>query len=126
MQSSPVCLPSDQPPVLLYPSRESNLLANLGTRRRGKRKTCSIRLDRDDLGSGGRASNIDHQHFVLAQLGYLGLFAVCCLDTEETSEKEVVDLELLVDGRKMSSKTQHEADQTIGSAESRVYPSTDT
>ena len=33
-------------------------------------------LDSDDPAAGGEASNVDHQHLVLGQLGNLGAFLV--------------------------------------------------
>lgn len=67
-----------------------------------------------------------YQNFVLCKLGYLGLFAVCSLDTEQSSEEKVVDFELGVDVRKMSTKTKYETDETIRTTQSRVNACTDT
>jgi len=67
-----------------------------------------------------------YQNFILCKFGDLGLLAVGGLDTEQSSEKEVVDLELSVDVGEMSTKTKDETDETIRTAEGRVHASTDT
>lgn len=85
-----VC-PSNKPPMLLDTTRQSNLLTDLGTRGGGERKTGGVSLDGNDLGTGGGGTNVDHEHFVLAELRDLGLLAVGGLDTEQPSEKKVVD-----------------------------------
>ena len=67
-----------------------------------------------------------YQDFVLCKLRYLGLLAICSLDTEQSSKQEVVDLELSVDVREMSAETQDETDETIRATQGRVYAGTDT
>lgn len=67
-----------------------------------------------------------YQNFVLCKLGYLGLLAICSLDTEQSSEEEVVDFELGVDVGKMSTETKDETDKTIRTTQSRVNACTDT
>lgn len=64
--------------------------------------------------------SMTYQYFVLRELGNLGLLAVRSLDTEQSSEKEVVDLELSVDVWQMSAETQDETDKTIGTTQCRV------
>lgn len=67
-----------------------------------------------------------YQNFILCKFGDLGLLAVGRLDTEQSSEKEVVDLELSIDVGEMSAETKDETDETIRTAERGVYASTDT
>lgn len=67
-----------------------------------------------------------YQNFVLCELGNLGLLAVCGLDSEQPSEKEVVDLELSVNVGEMATETKDETNETIRTAERGVYACTDT
>jgi hypothetical protein len=67
-----------------------------------------------------------YQDFVLCKLGYLGLLAVCSLDTEQSSEKEVVDFELGVNVGEMSTETEYESDKTIRTTQSRINACADT
>lgn len=112
--------------MLLNSSGEGNLLANLCACRAGELQPCGISLDSDNLGTGSGGANVDHEDFVLCQLGNLGLLAIGSLDTEETAEKEVVDLNLSVDGRELSTETKDETNKTIGTAEGWVNTSTHT
>jgi hypothetical protein len=112
--------------MLLDSAGKSNLLANLGTGRAGKLESGSIGLDGDDLGTSGGGTDVDHEDFVLCELGNLGLLAVGGLDTEQTTEQEVVDLDLSVDGRELATETKDETDQTIGTAEGGVNTGTNT
>lgn len=112
--------------MLLDSARKSNLLANLGTGRAGELQSGGISLDGDNLGTSGSRTNVDHEDFVLCELGNLGLLAVGGLDTEQTAEQEVVDLDLSVNSRELATETKDETDQTIGTAESGVDTSTNT
>jgi len=112
--------------MLLDSAGKSDLLANLGTGRAGKLKSGGIGLDGNDLGTSSGGTNVDHEDFVLCELGDLGLLAVGGLDTEQTTEQEVVDFDLSVDGGELATETKDETDQTIGTAESGVNASTNT
>ena len=59
---------------------------------------------------------ITYEHFVLRKLSNLRLLAVRRLDTEQSSEKEVVDLKLGVDIGKMATETEDETNETISTA----------
>lgn len=112
--------------MLLDSAGKSDLLADLGTGRAGELKSGGIGLDGDDLSTSGGRTNVNHEDFVLCELGNLGLFAIGSLDTEQTAEQEVVDLDLSVDGGELATETKDETDQTIGTAESGVDTSTNT
>jgi hypothetical protein len=112
--------------MLLDSAGKRNLLANLGTGRAGKLESGGIGLDGDDLGTSGGGTNVDHEDFVLCELGNLGLLAIGGLDTEQTTEQEVVDLDLGVDGGELATETKDETDQTIGTAEGGVNTGTNT
>jgi hypothetical protein len=126
ISSSEFDLPSDKTPMLLDSARKSDLLANLGTGRAGKLESGGIGLDGDNLGTSGGGTNVDHEDFVLCELGDLGLLAVGSLDTEQTAEEEVVDLDFGVDGGELATETKDETDQTIGTTEGGVNTSTNT
>lgn len=112
--------------MLLDSAGKSDLLANLGTRGASELQSGGIGLDGDDLGTSGGRTNVDHENFVLCELGDLGLLAIGSLDTEQTAEQEVVDLDLGVDGGELATETKDETDQTIGTAEGRVDTGTNT
>jgi hypothetical protein len=112
--------------VLLDSSAHGDLLADLCAGRAGELQLGGIVLDGDDLGTSGGGTNVDHEDFVLRQLGDLGLLAVGSLHTQKSPEEEVVDLNLGVDLGKLALETKDETDETIGTAESRVDASTDT
>lgn len=112
--------PTDQPPVLLDSSGQRNLLSLSGTSRRGQLKLSNIGLGGDDLGSSGGGSNVNHENLVLSQLSNLSLLSVGGLDSEKTSKKEEVDLEVSVDAGKLSLDSKDVTDETIGTAESGV------
>jgi hypothetical protein len=136
--------PTDQSPVLLDTSGQGDLLANLCAGGRCEGEAGSVGLDGDDLGTSGGRTNVDHlctcqflfsdhaqfvvsyQNFVLGQLGNLRLLAIGGLDTEQSAEKEVVDLNLGVNVGEMSTETEDETDKTIGTAKRRVDASTNT
>ena len=67
-----------------------------------------------------------YENFILCKLGDLGLLAVCGLYTKQSSEEEVVDFKLRVDVGKVAAKAQHETNQAISTAKSRIDPSSDT
>ena len=112
--------------MLLDSAGKSDLLANFGTGRAGELKSGGIGLDGDDLSTSGGRTNVNHEDFVLCELGNLGLLAIGSLDTEQTAEQEVVDLDFSVDGGELATETKDETDQTIGTAESGVDASTNT
>lgn len=112
--------------MFLYSAAERHLLADLRARRAGQSKARCIGLNGDHLSARCRAANVDHEHLVLRKLRDLGLLAVCRLDTEQAAEKEVVDLELRVDGGEVAAEAENETDQTIGTAERGVNAGTDT
>lgn len=112
--------------MLLDSSREGDLLANLSACRAGELQSCGICLDGNNLGTGGGRSDVNHENFVLCELGNLGLLAIGSLHTKKTAKKEVVDLNFSVDGRELATETKYETDETIGTAESRVDTSTNT
>ena len=78
--------PTDQPPVLLDSPGQSNLLSLLSTSRTSQLELSNISLGRNDLCTRGSRSDIDHENFVLGELGNLGLLSVGRLDSEETTE----------------------------------------
>jgi hypothetical protein len=119
-------LPSNKTPMLLNSAGKGDLLANLGTGRAGELKSGGIGLDGNDLGTSGGRTDVDHEDFVLCELSNLCLLAIGSLDTEQTTEQEVVDLNLSVDGGELATKTKDETDQTIGTAEGGINTSTNT
>lgn len=112
--------------MLLDSSGKGNLLANLCACGAGELQSSSVGLDGNDLGTGGGRSNVDHEDFVLCELGDLCLLAIGSLDSEKTAKKEVVDLDFRVDGGELAAETQHETDQTVSTAQSGVDTGTDT
>lgn len=112
--------------MLVDTTRQRNLLTILGTSRSGELELSTISLDGDDLRTGGGGADVDHENFVLGELGDLCLLAVGSLDTEETAEEEVVDFEVGVDGGELAAETEDETDKTIGTAEGGVHTGTDT
>ena len=118
--------PTDQTPMLLNTTAQSNLLAQACTGRAGQGKLSSIVLDGNDLGTSRRGTNVDHDDFVLGKLGDLGLLAVGCPYTEQTAQEVEVDFDLAVNLGKSALETKDETDQTIGTAQSRVNARTNT
>lgn len=118
--------PSDQPPVLLDTTAESNLLANVGASWGGEDKLRSVVLVSRNLGTGGCGTNVDHDDFVLGKLRNLGLLAIGCANTEETAEEVEVDFDFAVDLGKTAFQAQDVADEAIGSAESGIDAGADT
>lgn len=130
--------------MLLDTSGQSHLFANLCASRRGEGQTGSVSLDGDDFGTRSGRANVDHlkkvsalicvflsciktyEDFVLCKLGNLGLLAVCCLDSEQSSKEEVVDLELSVNVGKMAAETKDKTNETISTTQSRIYTCTNT
>lgn len=112
--------------MLLDSSAERDLLANLRASRAGKLQLRSISLDSDHLRTRSRRPDVDHEHLVLCQFSDLGLLAVGGLYTQQPPEQEVVDFKLRVDLRQLALQTEDEADETVGTAESRVNAGTDT
>jgi hypothetical protein len=112
--------------MLLDTSAESNLLANVGTGRAGQDKLSSIVLDSSDLGTSRCGANVHHDNLVLGQLSNLGLLAVGSPDTEKATEEVEVNLDLAVNLGQAALETQHETNETIGSAKCRVDSGTNT
>lgn len=118
--------PTNKTPMLLDTSAESNLLADVGTGGAGQDKLGSIVLDSGNLGTSRGGTDVDHDNLVLSQLSNLGLLTIGSPDTEKTTEEVEVDLDLAVNLGKASLETQHETDETIGSAKGRVDSGTNT
>ena len=118
--------PANETPVLLDSPRKRDLFADLGTRGAGQGQAGRIGLDGHNLGARRGTADVDHENFVLRELGDLGLLAVGRLDTQQAAQQEVVDLELRVDGGQLATETQDETDQTIGTAERGVDAGTNT
>lgn len=112
--------------MLLDSSAHGDLLADLCASRAGELQLGGIVLDGNDLGTGGGGTNVDHEHFVLRELGNLGLLAVGGLHTQQSPEQEVVDLDLGVNLGELALETKDETDETIGTAERGVDAGTDT
>lgn len=106
--------------MLLNSSTQSNLLSDLRASRTRQAQSRHVSLDAHDLGTSCCGSDIHHQHFVLGQLGNLGLLAILRLNTEQTSQKEIVDFDLRVDLGEHSLETEDKSDKTVGSAKSGV------
>lgn len=118
--------PTDQPPMLLDSSGKRNLLTLLCARGGCELQLRNIGLRGHDLGTGGGGTNVDHEDFVLGELGDLGLLAVGGLDSEETAEKEEVDFKVEVDVGEEGLKTEDLTDETIGTAEGGIDVGTNT
>lgn len=112
--------------MLVNTSAEGDLLADIRADRAGQDQLGSIVLDSSNLGTGRCGTNVNHDDFVLGQLGDLGLLAIGGLDTEQTSEEVEVDFDFAVDIGELALKTQDETDQTIGTAKGRIDLGTDT
>lgn len=112
--------------MLLDASTQRNLLAVLGARRTCKLELCAVAPDAHDLCAGGGRTNVYHEHFALGELADLGLLAVAGLNAEEAAKEEVVYFKVGVNGGKLSTEAEDEADETIGTAERRVNTSTNT
>lgn len=112
--------------MLLNSATDGDLLANFCASRAGQAELSGIGLDTNDLSTGSSGTDVNHENFVLSKLSDLGLLAVGGFDTEQTTEKEVVDLDLSVDGGKAATVTEDETDETIGTAEGGVDTGTDT
>lgn len=112
--------------MLLDTSAEGHLLANVGAGRAGEDKLGGIVLDGGDLSAGGCRADVDHDDFVLRELGDLGLLSVGGTDTEQTTEEVEVDLDLAVDLGESSLESENETDETIGTAEGGVDAGSDT
>jgi hypothetical protein len=106
--------------MLFDPPRERNLFANLSAGRTRQDQLRHVDLCCDDLSAGCSAADVDHDDFVLGELADLGLLAVLGLDAQQATEREVVDLQLCVDGRESSLEAENVAHKSIGSAESWV------
>lgn len=119
-------IPSNKTPVLLDSSAHGDLLANLCASRAGELQLGGIVLDSDDLGTSSGGTDVDHEDFVLCELGDLGLLAVGGLHTQKSPEQEVVDLNLGVDLGELALETKDETNETIGTAKSGVDAGTNT
>ena len=69
---------------------------------------------------------LTHQNLVLSKFRHLGLFAVGCLHTEQSSEQEVVDFNFGVDIGEVAAETKHESDQAVSTAERGIDACSDT
>ena len=112
--------------MLLDSPTKCDLFSDLRAGRAGELQSSSICLDGDDFGARGSRPDVDHEHFVLCKLGNLGLFSVCCLDTQQATEEEVVHFEFGVDRGELATEAKYETDQTIGTAKGRVDACTNT
>lgn len=57
-------------------------------------------------------TNVDHQNFVLSQLGDLRLLVALGLDTQKTAQQEKVDFDFNVNIRQLANSTEHLTDQS--------------
>lgn len=103
--------------MLVDPATQGDLLAQLGRGGGVEENLGEIGLDGHDAASLGRAADVDHQNLVLGELLNLGLLLVVRLDSEETAQEEVLDLNLDVDGRERALGAEHLADETIATGE---------
>ena len=85
--------------MLVDPTTESDLLAEFCRGGGVKEDLGEIRLYGDDATSLGRATDVDHEDLVLGEFLNLCLLLVVRLDAKETTEEEVLDFDLDVDGR---------------------------
>ncbi len=106
--------------MLLDTATEGNLLADVCAGGAGEDKLGSIVLDGSNLGTGGGRTNVHHENLVLSKLGDLGLLTIGGSNTEKTTEKIEIDLNLTIDLRESTLKTKNKTNKTIGSAESGV------
>src|ERR1700753_4192752 len=100
--------------MLLDTARQTNLLSNLRAGRTCQTQLCNVGLDTQHLCASRCAPNVDHEDFVLGELGDLCLLAVFRLDTQKASQQEVVDLQLAVDAGQFATKAENLANKTIG------------
>lgn len=118
--------PTNETPVLLDTARQSDLLADACAGGAGEDQLGGIVLDGNNLGAGRGGTNVDHDDFVLGQLGNLSLLTIGGADTEKTTEKVEVDFDLAVDLGELALETKDETDKTISTAEGRVNAGTNT
>src|SRR3569833_1176257 len=89
--------PSDEAPVLLDTSTQSNLLTDIGASRTRQNQFRGVFLDVSNLGASRSGSNVDHDDFVLGQLLDLGLLPVGGPHALKASQEIKADFYLSVD-----------------------------
>merc|ERR1719234_326753 len=98
--------PTYQPPVLVNPSGESNLLKHLSADRGGQGNLGQICLHSNNSTTGGEGANVNHQNLILCQLLHLGTFLVTLSShSKQTPEQVIGHLKLSEDGGKMANST---------------------
>src|SRR3569833_1004308 len=88
---------SDEAPVLLDTSNQSNLLTDIGASRTRLNQFRGVFLDDSSLGASRSGSNVDHVDFVLGHLLDLGLLPVGGPHAQKASQEIKADFYLSVD-----------------------------
>ncbi|KAH3666217.1 hypothetical protein OGAPHI_004406 [Ogataea philodendri] len=106
--------------MLVDTSGQRNLLVYFRACWRGERQSGHVCLDGHHSCSRGGRANIHHQHVVNLELSHTGLFLAVGLDSQQSSQKEVVDLDVCENRRQVALRTNNLSNQTVGSTQSRV------
>lgn len=82
----------------------------------------SVRIRKNENNSGQSEASesmrgVQTRNSLKEGVTHLGLFLVIRLDTEQTTQQEVVDFQFRVNSRQLTDRSQHLADQTIRTAE---------
>lgn len=124
--SAPDLTPTNQSPVLVNSPTQSNLLALLTARWCCQCDRDITTLYRCDPTTSLTRSNVDEQGLTNDKLANLGLFAVVCLDTKQSTEQEDLCSDFDVDGWALVNRRHDHTEQSVGTTESRVNEGTDT
>lgn len=130
--------------MLVNTSTQRYLLANLRRRGRVEHNLGQVGFDRHDATSFGCRANVDHENLTLGEFlnlrsdervsatsergnedgvgrrAHLRLLLVVSLDTEQSSQEEVVDLNLGVNGGQRALRSKNLSDESITTCQLRV------
>merc|ERR1719329_107566 len=114
--------PTDQAPVFLNPSAESDLVSLLRADGTGQDNLCKvILLDSKNSTTSCCGTDVDHDDFSLHQLGNLACLGVTLnLDTKQTAEQVVLDFDLNIDLWQTTRTAKNLSEQAIRTSERRI------
>lgn len=112
--------------MLVNSPTQSNLLALLTARRCCQCDRDVTTLHRCDPTTSLTRSNVNEQCLANHEFANLGLFAVVCLDTKQSTEQEHLCPDFDIDGGALANRRHDHTEQSVGTTESGVNEGTDT
>lgn len=91
---------------------QSNLFTFLCADRSEQLNLGQVSLHGQDLATSRSRTNVDHQNFVLSQLGHLRLLVTLGLNTQKAAQQEKVDFDFNKDVGQLANTTEHLTDQS--------------